>query len=86
MHDYMTSDIVVCVRKLTGRGLHTWHGLIGYIHKDEGLPHFRYASRPEYSPYICTRNLVAVCAYPWCSCTSMAGPGRKYMRNVATEA
>ena len=30
----------VCLKALTGRHLHTWHGLIGYCLKDEGLPHF----------------------------------------------
>jgi hypothetical protein len=32
---------VVSVRKCTGRGLHTWHGLIGYCLKDEGQPWFQ---------------------------------------------
>lgn len=32
--------IVMC-RKLTGRVLHTWHGLIGYCLKDQDQPHFR---------------------------------------------
>lgn len=32
---------VVSVRKCTGRGLHTFHGLIGYCFKDEGQPWFK---------------------------------------------
>lgn len=32
---------VVCIKKLTGRGLHTFHGLLGYIMKDEGQAHFK---------------------------------------------
>lgn len=38
--DKLTESHSVCVKKLTGRGLHTWHGMIGYIHKDARLPHF----------------------------------------------
>lgn len=39
--DKLTNTHSVCVRKLTGRGLHTWNGIIGYIHKDAHLPHFK---------------------------------------------
>jgi hypothetical protein len=29
-------------RALRGKGLHTWHGMIGYCMKDSGQPHFAY--------------------------------------------
>jgi hypothetical protein len=40
----------ICLKALTGRHLHTWHGLIGYCLKDEGLPHFPVA-RQEHHNY-----------------------------------
>ena len=32
----------VMLRALTGRNLHTWHGMIGYVRKDAGLAWFRF--------------------------------------------
>lgn len=37
----MRDTFHICVKKLTGQTLHTWHGMIGYIHKDHRHPHFR---------------------------------------------
>jgi hypothetical protein len=31
----------VHVKKLTGRALHTWHGMVGYVRKDRNQPHCR---------------------------------------------
>ena len=36
-----SKGIVVLCKKLTGKGLHTYIGLIGYCLKDSAQPHFR---------------------------------------------
>lgn len=36
-----TTGTVIIAKNLTNKGLHTWHGMIGYVTKDEGKAHFR---------------------------------------------
>lgn len=38
------TDIRMLSRLLTGKRLHTWHGMCGYITKDDGLPHYELVS------------------------------------------
>ena len=39
------ADFRVSTKCLTNKGLHTWHGMLGYIKKDLGLPHFTLVSK-----------------------------------------
>lgn len=39
------ADTHILTRRLTGRGLHTFIGLVGYCLKDSGLPHFRVTTK-----------------------------------------
>ena len=39
-HAAYWKKVGILCRKLKGKGIHTWEGMLGYVQKDKGQPHY----------------------------------------------